>query len=254
VSSTAAVNGVRAAAAAVAFLTRIPLGRVVALDERDVARGATFFPLVGAGIGALSGLVAEALAEPLPSLVAAAVALTVALVITGALHLDGLADTADALGARSRREALEIMRDARIGTFGTAALVLDLLAKAAALAFVVEHADAVTALAAAAALGRTAPLPLAATLRYARESGGPGSVLTGRASRAGTLVAIVVAGALAAGLLGWDGAVAAGAVAATAVLCGICWRVWLGGVTGDTLGASAELSEVVALVVLVGLS
>lgn len=248
-SATAAGNGLRAAAGAVAFLTRVPVGRPV--NERDVGRGAALFPVVGAGIGALAGLVAEGLAGPLPSLLAAAVALAVALVVTGALHLDALADTADALGARSRSEALEIMRDARIGTFGAASLVLDLLVKAAALAFLVDHANAVAAVAVAAALGRAAPLPLAAVLPYARASGGPGSVLT-HASPMGTVVAMVIAGALAPGLLGWDGAITGGAVAATTVLCGIAWRLWLGGVTGDTLGATAELSETVALVVLAG--
>jgi adenosylcobinamide-GDP ribazoletransferase len=229
----------------------VPVGRV--LDERDVGRGAALFPLVGAGIGALTGLVAEGLTGPLPSLLAAAVALAFALVVTGALHLDGLADTADALGARSRVEALAIMRDARIGTFGAAALVLDLLVKAAALSFLVDHTNAVAAVAIATALARAAPLPLAALLPYARAGGGPGSVLTGRASPGGTVAAIAIAGAFAAGLLGWDGGIAAAAVAATAVLCGLGWRTWLGGVTGDTLGATVELSETVALVVLVGL-
>jgi cobalamin 5'-phosphate synthase/cobalamin synthase len=229
----------------------VPVGRAV--DERDVGRGAALFPLVGAGIGALTGLVAEGLARPLPSLLAAALALAVALVVTGALHLDGLADTADALGARSRNEALEIMRDARIGTFGAAALALDLLAKAAALAFLVNQANAITAVAVAAALGRVATLPLAAVLPYARAGGGPGSVLT-HASPAGTAVALVIAGALAPGLLGWDGAITAGAAAATAVLCGIAWRLWLGGVTGDTLGATSELVETLTLVVLVALT
>src|SRR6478736_1463935 len=96
----------RAASAALAFLTRIPIGRWVALGPDDIGRGVVFFPLVGAGVG------------PLPALAAGGLGVAVALVLTGALHLDGLADTADAFGAADRERALEIMRDSRTGSFG----------------------------------------------------------------------------------------------------------------------------------------
>src|SRR6478736_1399109 len=104
--------------AAVAFLTRIPVGRFVTLGPDDVGRGVVFFPIVGAAVGALAGLAAEGLDGPLPALVAGGLGVAVALVLTGALHLDGLADTADAFGAGNRERRLEIMRDSRTGSFG----------------------------------------------------------------------------------------------------------------------------------------
>ena len=110
-----------AAAAALAFLTRIPVRRALGAD--DVARGAVLFPLVGAGVGALSGVAALLLYPSVPALAAAGVAVAVELVVTGAMHADALADTADAAGAQTRERALEIMRDSRIGSFGAAALM-----------------------------------------------------------------------------------------------------------------------------------
>ena len=108
----------RAAAAALAFLTRIPVGRWLDLDGDDVGRARLAFPLVGAAVGAAVGAIAAALAGPFSPPLAAAIALVAGAVLTGALHLDGLADTADALGAHSRERALEIMRDHSIGTYG----------------------------------------------------------------------------------------------------------------------------------------
>src|SRR3954465_5140830 len=93
--------------AAVAFLTRIPVGRIVALGPDDVGRGVAFFPLVGAGVGAPGALAAEGLEGPLPALLAGGLGVAVAIVLTGALHLDGLADTADAFGASDRERRLE---------------------------------------------------------------------------------------------------------------------------------------------------
>jgi adenosylcobinamide-GDP ribazoletransferase len=101
----------RAAAAAVAFLTRVPVGRWIALDGADVARGAALFPVVGAGVGALGGLVAAGLERSSPPFVAGAVGIAACALVTGALHLDALADTADALGGVDRARALLIMRD-----------------------------------------------------------------------------------------------------------------------------------------------
>src|SRR3954471_24395642 len=105
------MRAVRAAVAAVAFLTRLPVGRLVDVDADDVGRGAPLFPLVGGLLGAATGGVAVGLHGPLPPLAAAAIAVAVGTLLTGALHLDALADTADALGGSSREQALEIMRD-----------------------------------------------------------------------------------------------------------------------------------------------
>src|SRR3982750_3859085 len=104
----------RAAAGALTFLTQVPLARLVTLEGNDVARGSVVFPAVGAGGGAAGGAAALPFAPRLPSFTAAALACTVMVIVTGAMHLDALADTADALGARTREHALEVMRDPRV--------------------------------------------------------------------------------------------------------------------------------------------
>jgi adenosylcobinamide-GDP ribazoletransferase len=237
---------IRPAAGAFAFLTRLPLGRLER-EGRDAARGAIFFPFVGAAIGELTGLVAVVLDDPLTPFLAAALAVGVEALVTGAIHFDALADVADGLGAASRERALEIMREGAIGAFGAVALGLDLLLKTAALAALLGQSRTVLIVAGAAALGRAAPLALAWALPYARGGGGRGRVLTDGADRWNLAAGLVLGIALAALLVGMrvpallvSAAIAAGVVGATA------WRR-LGGVTGDVLGATIEVTTTAAL-------
>lgn len=242
----------RALVAALTFLTRIPLGRWLIVDGDDVARAGPACPLVGAGIGAAVGGIAAALAHPLSPLLAVALALAAGTVLTGALHLDALADTADALGARSRERALEIMRDHAIGAYGTVAIALDLLIKAGALSALVSHEHVLRFAVAAGALSRLTPVLLAASLPYARAGGGAGVSLT-RGSGLRAAVAAAFALAIAVVVAGIDGAVVAACAAAVAAVLGLVFRRWLGGITGDTLGAAVELSEATVLVFAVAL-
>jgi adenosylcobinamide-GDP ribazoletransferase len=230
-------------AAATAFLTRVPVGRAVDVDGRAVARAAPLFPLVGAAIGAIGGAVVDITSGPLPGGAAAALGLVVVAVLTGAMHLDALADSADALGGTTRERRLAIMRDHAVGSFGGVALVLVLLFEASVLASV-EHAW--SAFAAAAAAARWAPLPLAAALPHARADG-QGASLAGRTSVPGVAAGFVVAVAVALGVRGVDGLAAVGAAALTALVLGAFFRHWIGGVTGDTLGATTELAQAAAL-------
>jgi cobalamin 5'-phosphate synthase/cobalamin synthase len=236
----------RAAAAAVAFLTRIPVGRAVVLDAGDVARGGAAFPLVGAAVGAAVGGTAEGLVHILPALAAAGVALALGALITGALHLDALADMADALTA-GRERALAIMRDHAIGAYGASALVLDLLVKAAALAALAAHRHAVPFAIAAGALGRAAPVALGAALPGVRGDGA-GASFAGRVSRAVALIATASAAAICLAAGGLHGLELVGIAIAATLGLGLFTLRWLGGVTGDTLGATAELVETITLV------
>lgn len=241
-------TALRAAVAALAFLTRIPVGRWVVLGGDDVARGAVLFPVVGAGIGALVGLVVLGLDARLTVLLAAALAVAVEALLTGAIHFDAVADGADALGAPTRERALQIMREPAIGAFGATALVLDVAVKVAALAAVATGPDALLVVAAAYALGRTAPLVLGWALPYARPEGGSGAVFTGgagaisRALGAGLGVGLTVA------VLGSRGIVLVGAAALALTVIGFVAQRRLGGVTGDVLGTATELATTVALV------
>src|SRR5829696_7014387 len=227
---------VRAAAAAVGFLTVVPVARRMPLAADDVVRGAALFPVIGAGVGAAVGAVAAGLAGLIPPLAAAAVALAVGAVLTGALHLDALADAADALGARSRAQALEIMRDPGIGPFGTLALVLDLLVKAAALAALAVEGGAVLA---ALAAGR---------------ADGSGAILATRARPVTAAAAAMLAALIAVAAAGWAGVVIVAAAAAVAAVVALAaWRRF-GGVTGDVLGCAIELAEAAALLVAAALA
>ncbi len=240
----------RGLAGAVAFLTRVPVGRWIAFDGADVARGGMFFPLVGAGIGAAVGGIADGLDGSLTSVLAATIGVAVGAVLTGALHVDALADTADALGAWTRERALEIMRDHAIGAYGAVALALALLAKVAAIAALATGGHALRFAVCAAAAGRVVPVALSAALPYARAGEGLGRVLAG-----GSWARVVVAAAIAAGFCVWLHAlVLLAAAAGVAIVVGIGAQRWLGGVTGDVLGASAELAELAALVVAVAVA
>src|SRR5437763_1509099 len=183
------MRGASRLVAAIAFLTRIPVGGIY-----DVAGGAAVFPLVGAALGAAVGGAAYGLARIMPSLAAAGIALALGALLTGALHLDGLADTADALGARSREGALAIMRDHAIGTYGATALVLDLVVKTAALAALAGRSRVVLEALAAGALSRATPVVLGFALPSVRTQGA-GAVF--RVGRVDAGVAVVLAAALA---------------------------------------------------------
>jgi adenosylcobinamide-GDP ribazoletransferase len=243
----------RAAAGAVSFLTIFPLGRLH-LDERDVGRGAFFFPLVGALLGAGVGLVGLALDDLLTAFLAAAVAITFETVATGGIHLDALADAGDGLGARSQEQALEVMRESAIGAFGTTALALDFLLKTGALTVLVAQEDTVLVVAVAYGLGRAAPLALGWALPYARADAGSGRALTDSSPPLLLAAGIVVALPLAGGLIGLDAlALLGGAAAATGLVAVVAARRF-GGVTGDVLGAAIELATTGSLLAAVAVA
>jgi adenosylcobinamide-GDP ribazoletransferase len=242
----------RAALAAATFLTRVPLARGVQLDADDVIRGAAVFPLIGAGIGACSGVVAALAVHVLPPLAAGGLAVIASALLTGALHLDGLADTADALGGGSRERALEIMRDHSIGSFGAVAVSCDLIVRASIIGALASAGVAIAAVAVAGACARAVPPVLAATLPYARPTAAPNSLARGWSWTSGassSALAILIAVLL----LGANGLAAGGAVALLALALGVLFSRWLGGFTGDCLGAAVEVTETLALATLLAL-
>ncbi|NVN39702.1 adenosylcobinamide-GDP ribazoletransferase, partial [Ameyamaea chiangmaiensis] len=205
------------------------------------------WPLVGALVGACGGSVAYALrAATLPPLVAAFWALVAQSLLTGALHEDGLADTADGLfGGRTPARRLEIMRDSRIGGYGAVALCLGFGIRAAALAALPAPA-LLPALLFSGALSRSAMAVPLLCLAPARADG-----LASTLRRpAWTGLAVVTAVILLPNALILPARPAVVALASVLVvslwLSGTCRRR-LGGYTGDTLGATVVLSECVAL-------
>ena len=240
-----AANG---AVLAVTFLTVLPLP---ACDRDDGGSAPAFHPLVGALVGGVAGGVYAAAAPGLGSSVAAVLALAALVVVTGGLHQDGLADCADGLGARGDRERrLRVMRDPAIGTFGTLALVLWALLITTAVAQLSTR-DGLAALITAAATARFAALLHARWAPPARTDGlGSAFAASPISVVVGGLTAVVVAVAC-------DVTAAPFALLATLlVAAGVtAWsRRTLGGRTGDTLGATVVITEVVVVLVSLGLA
>lgn len=233
---------------AIAFLTRIPVGDA-AFDGRDVGRATAWFPLVGLGVGAVQWCVITALGPSAPPLVAAVLAAIATALVTGAFHLDALADMADGFGGgRDRAHVLEIMRDHVIGAYGGTALVLALALRVVATATLVEADAAAPWLLAAPALAKWSTPALGSRLPYARREGGLGAAITDHVGPPQLLGASAVTLLLALVLLGGHAFVALGIVGlVTAFMGRLCLRR-IGGVTGDTLGAAAEVGELALLV------
>jgi cobalamin 5'-phosphate synthase/cobalamin synthase len=237
----------RLAACAVAFLTRLPVARGQAFDAKTVARAGRYFPLVGALVGGICWGALWLLERRFPPLVAAAAVVALEAWLTGAMHLDGLADTADGLGGgRTREAALRIMRDHSVGTYGTVAVALALALKVTAIdALIANGREA--ALVLAPALGRWAAVLMATTQPYARavDEAGTGEP-TRFMGRLELTVATLTTAALAAAF-GWRGAAAGLAAAIAAAIWS--WRSArrIGGVTGDTLGAATVGVECLVL-------
>ena len=230
------------ARAALAFLTRIPVGGAAPLDARRLSRAAGWFPVVGLVVGGVLGGTRLLTELALPPEAATVLALAAAVAVTGALHEDGLADTADGLGAHvPRQRRLEILRDSRIGTFGAAALILVVLLSWTLLA-PLSGEEVLRAALCAHVLGRWSILPQS-LLPTARADGSPATFMHVRpiGLAAGSVVAIAVA--LLAGGPGPGALAVAVAVAITLVSGGLMIRA-LGGVTGDTFGAVTKLVEV----------
>lgn len=240
-------NGVRSAVAAVTFLTVVPIGRRVEVGERDLRAGAVVFPIVGALVGALAGVVSWGASFALPPLVAAVLGVAVGVLVTAALHIDGLADVADGMGAAlAGRDPSAAMRDPRLGTFGGAALALDLILKTSVLTSLVAGRRFPLELLAVGALARVAPLALAMALPYISPDSGSGRWTRGVGLGA-LLAAMAIASAVGIVTVGPVFLAMLGTGALVTALLGWWSAVHLGGVTGDVFGASAEMTETLAL-------
>lgn len=234
--------------AALSFLTSVPVGRRVELGERDLRRGAALFPAVGGAIGALVALVAWGSAQILPSFAAAVVGVASGVSATAALHLDGLGDVADGVGASlAGGDPAGAMRDPRLGTFGIAAIALDLLLKVSLLSALLVTGFPWPAVAAG-ALSRVAPVAMAWRLPYAGAGTGTWTNNIGSAPVLGASV-VALAIAIASGGISTIGMVAAVTISATVVGWWSTRR--LGGITGDGFGAGIELGETLAIAVAV---
>lgn len=210
-------------------------------------RALVWFPPVGALIGASLGVVWIAAAEAWPLAVAAAIVVAADLLVTGLLHFDGLADSADGLLPHlSRERRLAVMAEPDAGAFATATVGVVLLLRWAALAAVAPDARLLAALW---CLSRTAMAVIAAFGRYARSGGLATAFLPERRRGVSAAGALGVSAALAIAVwwspLAGAAAIVAAIAAASAVVALAARRI--GGFTGDVLGAAGVVAETAGL-------
>jgi adenosylcobinamide-GDP ribazoletransferase len=228
---------------AVAFMTRLPVPINLQGSAEGLASSAAFFPVVGLLISGGAIAMRHALARFVSLNVVVFVILVFLVVITGGLHEDALADAADGFGGGwDKDQVLAIMRDSRIGSFGALAIVLALLGRFVCLRDISpQRLDSF--LVAGQVTCRWTALPLAYLLRPAREGSGQGARvargITPSCLGAGTIVTLVI---LAAVVRLQALSVALAAIAVTAAT-GFYYRRRIGGVTGDCLGATIQLTE-----------
>jgi adenosylcobinamide-GDP ribazoletransferase len=236
--------------ASLAFCTRLPLARTT--PEKAIAKAAWALPLAGLVVGLIGALV-YALSHRLglPAWPAAALTVAATLVVTGALHEDGLADTADGFGGgNTRQQKLDIMRDSRTGAYGVCALVLSLLLRVAALASLADTHAVVWALVGSHSAARaTMPvlmwlLPPARGDGLSHDAGRP----PGESVAAAAAIAFVV-------LLFclYPGRAVIAALLLVAVIALMAWLSMrqIDGQTGDAVGALEQVAEIVVLLVAV---
>jgi adenosylcobinamide-GDP ribazoletransferase len=239
--------------AAIQFFTRLPMPAWVGHSAQQLEQAARYLPLVGMLVGAIASATLWLSAQALPLPLAVVLSMAAGILATGAFHEDGLSDFADGMGGgHSKEKTLAIMKDPRAGTYGVIALVLALLLKFEALLALCETrslALAAAALIAAHGVSRLMAASLMLTQDYVREDDSarakPAAQRMNIASFAvalitalSTLAFLYVAGASAATMLAAFGA-------ALAMRAWVAWRLrkWLGGYTGDCLGAVQQLSE-----------
>jgi len=252
---------------ALQFFTRIPitgrLGAWVGYSPAMLRAASVYFPVVGSVVGAFSAMVlllALVLLPPsaLGYWLAAGLATAASVWLTGGFHEDGLADTADALGGYVPREkALDIMKDSRIGSYGSLTLILVLGLKISALAALAEQTPllAAAALLWAHTLARVLPLLLMFSLTHVGDLGKSKSKPLADAISPLQLAAALLWPALLAAAAFWLLPTGAWLLAAGSMLLA-AWRLraWfaqrLGGFTGDTLGCAQQISELLAYLAL----
>jgi adenosylcobinamide-GDP ribazoletransferase len=234
------------------FCSRLPLVHAAPLAEGAIGKAAWAFPIAGLAIGVI-GAAVYVLAHRLglPPWPAAALSVTATLVITGCLHEDGLADTADGFGGgKTREQKLEIMRDSRTGAYGVCALAMSLLLRVGTLASFSDTHLVVWALIASHTAARATMPVLMWLLPPARNDGL--SFQSGRPP--GETVAAAVGIAFIVLLFCLHPG--RGVVASIVLIAAIALMAWLStqqieGQTGDVLGALEQVSEILVLLVAV---
>ncbi len=229
---------------AVQFLTRLPTPGIADLQPRDLSQSAVFFPLVGAMIGAAVALAMWAL-RPVDPWIGALVGVITWVRITGGLHLDGLGDVADAFGAshRARERFLEVLNDPHAGNFAVMAITLQIASKLVLLASIAATGSP-WAVILIPAWARFGALVWSCTVP---------SLKAGLGEQFASDIRWPMIAAWSIALIGASAWIAVPLLAALAIvpLGSVFWRRRVGGINGDCLGASVEVTESLLLLALI---
>ena len=235
------------------FLTILPGGKKDSdISPRDLGRSMAYYPLTGLLLGVILWGTYGLFSHAFPRTLCDGLLLLLLVIITGALHLDGLADTLDGMAAgKSPEERLQIMRDHRVGTYGALGLILILGVKFLALNSLPEEIIDKTLLVAL-VLSRWSMVQLTYRAPYARPEGGLGKIFKENVRKKEMLVATVSSLVIAVFLLRFWGAVLWLAVGVSALGIQLFFQKKIGGVTGDILGAANEIHEILVLLMVAG--
>ncbi len=229
------------------FMTRLPVPGGHELTRHDLAGGMMVMPFIGAVVGGIAALAYFGASLFLDHALASFAALSALVLVTGGLHLDGLADTFDGvMSHRGRTRILEIMKDSRLGASGAIALIFILGGKYLCILSLAGGPAILPALVTAPVLGRTSMVISAGMGAYARSGEGLGSFVDETGLRE-IAVAVIIAAAVTFPLMGLWGLITLAAVSVFAVVFTAWLKVKIGGITGDTLGACIEIAETIAL-------
>ncbi len=225
------------------FLTRIPMPST-AFEADSLSRATKFFPLVGLVVGSGAVLLQKLLMFHMGRPLVTLIVLIYLVLITGCLHEDGLADTADGFGGgRTKDQILAILKDSRIGSYGATALVLSLLARYLLLASLpLEHFAAYVI--SSHVLCRWSSMPLSYFLPPAREEDGQGARIAKLTSLATLTFGSIFSFAVVAFALRWSAVAPVLIAIFTFAVSGWFYARKIGGVTGDCFGATNQLTEI----------
>lgn len=225
------------------FYTTIPVRVSLAVDERDCAWTLSLAPLAGLLIGFLSMLVFEA-ASNLTRFAGVGLAMLTALLLSGGLHMDGLADTCDGIFCRKPREAaLQVMKDSHTGAFGVMGIVMVMILR---FSLLMDSRFASQTILLAPMLGRVAMAAAAASAQSAKPDG-MGRAFIQPCGTVQAVLALVLAAVCTLGIAGFRGVGALAAVFFWGFLCARYFERRFGGLTGDLLGAICETGELLAM-------
>src|SRR6516162_692635 len=238
---------------ALVFLTRIPVGNLYVFRAEELARSTVYFPVVGLLIGSLAGALLFFAQLVFPGIVAVLLCMLATVWVTGALHEDGLADTVDGLaGGSTPAQRLTIMKGSAIGVYGATALWFSLTAKLLLLGSLLEKGTtvAIGALIVANGMGRAGTVALLFACPYARQGESKASPFAQNVTLRELVISLLPPVVSAFLFLGRDALACLCGAAAAVWATGVFYRRMIGGITGDCLGATNQLIELVCYLLL----